>query len=67
MKKRCGRCKKKVPTWTDSYIEDKMKVTVTLCKLCNAILDIQREELGHEVVQEILNEDGFVDDQLLGC
>lgn len=36
------------------------------CSDC-LLLEIHRERLDRKVAQKILNEDGFVDNQLLGC
>ena len=43
MKKWCPRCQKDVKTWLDSYVENKIKVTSTICKECAAILKVERK------------------------
>ena len=40
----CPRCQKEVETWEDYYVEDKVKVTTTLCAMCNAILKVEHKK-----------------------
>jgi len=43
----CPRCKEGVETWKDSYLDTAKKEIVesTLCKRCNAVLEVNRRPL----------------------
>lgn len=70
----CPECGKEM--WAGTSAED-LWAQISGCPIASLkwllecsdclLLEIQREELGHEVTQEILNKDGYVDNQLLGC
>ena len=45
----CPRCQKRVKTWTDSYVENRVIVTSTLCSNCNAILKVEKKGIDERL------------------